>query len=174
MGATLFGKYNESQLFTSSSSRHGRQDPAEEVTANVPVFIIGDSPTGLSQAYLLSRLGVRSLVVERHPEGTDAPKAHALSLRSLEMSPIRAGYGSHSQPEYPKRRCTLGKLPGYSSGIPLGRLPYERMDVEVLDATPEMVQNIPQPDREQYISEELSKQSLVEIRKGISFVSLEQ
>jgi hypothetical protein len=48
------------------------------------------------------------------------------------------------------------------------------MDVEVLDATPEMVQNIPQPDREQYISEELSKQSLVEIRKGISFVSLEQ
>jgi 2-polyprenyl-6-methoxyphenol hydroxylase-like FAD-dependent oxidoreductase len=48
------------------------------------------------------------------------------------------------------------------------------MDPAVLDSTPEMILNIPQPDFEQYLSEELSKQSVAEIWKGISFVSLEE
>lgn len=175
MGATLYGGYAESKLFASSNSRHDCQNPAREVVAKIPVLIIGGGPTGLLQGYLLSRLGVCSLVVERHPERTDAPKAHALSPRSLEicrqfgldMGHIRSLGTQRDDARWVNFQTTL-------SGIPLGRLPYERMDVEVLNATPEMIHNIPQPDFEQYISEELEKQSEVEVWKGISFISLEQ
>ncbi|KAJ4349110.1 hypothetical protein N0V95_004891, partial [Ascochyta clinopodiicola] len=59
-------------------------------------------------------------------------------------------------------------------GEAVGRLPYERMDVDVLLATPEMIHNIPQPNFEQFLSEQLSRDPNVEIRKGVSFVSLEQ
>jgi 2-polyprenyl-6-methoxyphenol hydroxylase-like FAD-dependent oxidoreductase len=45
------------------------------------------------------------------------------------------------------------------------------MDPAVLDDTPEMIHNIPQPQFEQLISEELSKTDLVEVRKNVSFVS---
>lgn len=67
------------------------------------------------------------------------------------------------------------------------------MDVDVLDDTPEvcdllciarcagvltlsfqMIHNIPQPDFEQFVTDSLARESLVEIRRGVSFVSLEQ
>jgi 2-polyprenyl-6-methoxyphenol hydroxylase-like FAD-dependent oxidoreductase len=48
------------------------------------------------------------------------------------------------------------------------------MDPGVLDATPEMLHNIPQPELEQVIADELAKSDLVEIRKGHSFVSVDQ
>ena len=48
------------------------------------------------------------------------------------------------------------------------------MDPGVLDATPEMLHNIPQPELEQVIADELANSNLVEIRKGHSFVSLDQ
>lgn len=49
------------------------------------------------------------------------------------------------------------------------------MDSAVLDMTPEMLHNIPQPDFEQIIANELSHNpGLVELRKNVSFVSLVQ
>ena len=48
------------------------------------------------------------------------------------------------------------------------------MDPGVLDATPEMLHNIPQPELEQIIADELAKSDLVEIRKGHSFVAVDQ
>lgn len=175
MGVTLFGRYNDSELFASVDDRNGYDDSSPKQPADVPVLIVGGGPAGLLQAYLLSRLGVRSLVVERYPERLGAPKAHALSPRSLEicrqfgldMGHIRSLGTPRDDARWVNFQTTL-------SGIPLGRLPYERMDPEVLDSTPEMIHNIPQPDFEQYLSEELSKQSVAEIWKGISFVSLEE
>jgi 2-polyprenyl-6-methoxyphenol hydroxylase-like FAD-dependent oxidoreductase len=38
----------------------------------------------------------------------------------------------------------------------------------------QMIHNIPQPDFEKFLTETLVQNSLVEIRKGVSFVSLEQ
>ncbi|PYH46446.1 3-propionate hydroxylase [Aspergillus saccharolyticus JOP 1030-1] len=58
------------------------------------------------------------------------------------------------------------------SGRQVGRLPFERMDPEVLDETPTMLHNIPQPDFEEYVQQKLMKNSLVEIRKNHSFVRL--
>lgn len=60
------------------------------------------------------------------------------------------------------------------SGQILGRLPYERMDLGVLEFTPGMIHNIPQPTFEQYLVERLSNEDNVDIRKGVSFVSLEE
>ena len=59
-------------------------------------------------------------------------------------------------------------------GEHVGKLPYERMDTAVLDATPEMIHNIPQPFFEQFITQELTKTNLVEIRKGTAFVACSQ
>ncbi|PHH89955.1 hypothetical protein CDD83_4871 [Cordyceps sp. RAO-2017] len=48
------------------------------------------------------------------------------------------------------------------------------MDKEVLDSTPEVIHNIPQPAFEDFIARQLEHDSNVEIRKGVAFVSSEQ
>ena len=51
----------------------------------VPVLIVGGGPVGLTASMLLSREGVRSLLVERHPGTAVHPKARAINARSMEM-----------------------------------------------------------------------------------------
>ena len=51
----------------------------------VPVLIVGGGPAGLTSSILLSRFGVRSLLVERHPSTSIHPKATAVSTRSMEL-----------------------------------------------------------------------------------------
>src|SRR5258708_33082727 len=54
-------------------------------TTEVPVLIVGGGSTGLSASLLLSRHGVRSLLVERLPGTTVHPKARGLNVRTLEL-----------------------------------------------------------------------------------------
>lgn len=54
-------------------------------------------------------------------------------------------------------------------GEHVGKLPYERMDASVLDNTPEMIHNIPQPEFEQILADRLAQMDLAEIRKNVSF-----
>lgn len=56
----------------------------------------------------------------------------------------------------------------------MGRLPCERMDMEVLRDTPEMIHNIPQPRFEEFVAEALEGRGDVELRKETSFVGLVQ
>jgi 2-polyprenyl-6-methoxyphenol hydroxylase-like FAD-dependent oxidoreductase len=51
----------------------------------VPVLIVGAGPAGLCSSILLSRLGVRSLVVERHASTSVHPKATGISTRTMEL-----------------------------------------------------------------------------------------
>ena len=51
----------------------------------VPVLIVGGGPVGLVASICLSRLGVESLLVERHPGTTLHPKARNLNLRTMEI-----------------------------------------------------------------------------------------
>ncbi|KAI6780267.1 FAD binding domain-containing protein [Emericellopsis cladophorae] len=142
---------------------------------SVPVLIVGGGPTGLLTAYMLSKFGVRSLLVEKYPERLAAPKAHALSPRSLEIC-RQFGLDTNAMRK-------LGSPRGDSywvnfltnlSGERIGLLPYERMDKEVLDCTPEMIHNIPQPDFEKFVADALESDPNVEIRKGVAFVSCEE
>ena len=118
---------------------------------------------------------MRCLIVERYPERLGAPKAHALSPRSLEICRQFNLDTKKIRHLGTKRRDAfwvnfLTNLNGQQVGV----LPYERMDVGVLNDTPEMIHNIPQPVFEQFITDVLAKDPSVDIRKGVSFVSLEQ
>src|SRR5688572_21474584 len=51
----------------------------------IPILIVGGGPAGLSSSILLSRYGVRSLLVERHPSTSIHPKATGISTRTMEL-----------------------------------------------------------------------------------------
>ncbi|KAF9870471.1 2, 4-dichlorophenol 6-monooxygenase [Colletotrichum karsti] len=127
----------------------------ENVSADVPVLIVGGGPTGLFTAYMLSKHGVKSLLIEKYPQRLAAPKAHAL-------------LGS------PRDDAFWVNFLTNLSGERIGYLPYERMDAEVLENTPEMIHNVPQPDFERFVAEQLVFDSNVELRKGIAFVCCKQ
>ena len=52
---------------------------------DVEVLVVGGGGTGLSAAIFLADLGVRALVVERHPSTSHLPKAHYLNQRTMEI-----------------------------------------------------------------------------------------
>ncbi|TQN67022.1 2,4-dichlorophenol 6-monooxygenase [Colletotrichum shisoi] len=152
-----------------------RSAPDQDISHEVPVLIVGGGPTGLLTAYMLSRHGVRSLLVERYPERLAAPKAHALCPRTLE---ICRQYGLDTNTirrmGSPRRdACRVNFLTNLGGEV-IGSLPYERMDAGVLEHTPQMIHNIPQPDFERFVSDRLLDDPNVEIRKGVGFVSCEQ
>jgi len=51
----------------------------------VPVLIVGGGPVGLITSILLSRLGVASHLVERHPGTALHPKARNINMRTMEV-----------------------------------------------------------------------------------------
>ena len=57
----------------------------EDTVVDVPVFIVGGGPAGLAASVLLSRWGVESLAIERHPGTTIYPRAIAINTRSMEI-----------------------------------------------------------------------------------------
>jgi putative polyketide hydroxylase len=52
---------------------------------DTPVLIVGGGPVGLTASILLSRFGVPSLVVERHPGTAIHPKARGINIRTMEI-----------------------------------------------------------------------------------------
>lgn len=52
---------------------------------NIDVLIAGGGPVGLTASILLSRHGVRSLLVERHPGTAIVPKSRGINARTMEM-----------------------------------------------------------------------------------------
>ena len=52
---------------------------------HVPVLIVGGGPVGLTASIWLSRFGVRSMLVERHPATAVHPKARGINARTMEM-----------------------------------------------------------------------------------------
>ncbi|OOQ82634.1 3-(3-hydroxy-phenyl)propionate hydroxylase [Penicillium brasilianum] len=147
----------------------------ETFDEEVPILIIGGGPSGLLLAFMLEQLGVRSLIAEKYATRLAAPKAHALSPRSLEIcrqfgldvNDIRKVGTSRSDAYWVNFITNL-------AGEHVRKLPYERMDAEVLNSTPTMIHNIPQPAFEELIAKRLSKSNLVEIRKNHAFVDLKQ
>lgn len=57
----------------------------ETSVVEVPVLVVGAGPTGLTTSILLSRWGIPSLTVERHPGTTIFPRAIAVNTRSMEI-----------------------------------------------------------------------------------------
>ncbi|ORY61761.1 FAD binding domain-containing protein [Pseudomassariella vexata] len=126
-------------------------------------------------SYLLSKFGVQSLLIEKYPERLAAPKAHALCPRSLEIC-RQFGLDTTALRKMGTRRKDAYWVNFLTnlSGERIGVLPYERMDIEVMDETPEMIHNVAQPDFEKFIASHLMYDSNVEVRKGVAFVSCRQ
>ena len=51
----------------------------------VPVLIVGGGPVGLSASILLSRIGIKSHLVERHVSTAFHPKARNINMRTMEI-----------------------------------------------------------------------------------------
>lgn len=146
----------------------------------------------LQEDLLILPLTVRSLIIERYPERLGAPKAHAINPRSLEiLRQYRLGE---------KRIRSLGtaRADGYwvnlvtsLSGDAVGRIPYERMDVAVLEDTPEvlppraikgnqsyiedlsngkvqMIHNLSQPVLEEELTRLIENDPNITLKKGYS------
>ena len=122
-------------------------------TRGAPVLVVGAGPVGLLQAYALSRLDgqikrfscgsaestVPVILLGRHRERLGAPKAHALSPRSLEIC-RQLGISVSEIRKYPAPRheASWVRFVTTLSGEEVGSLPYERMSLDVLDDTPEV------------------------------------
>ena len=51
----------------------------------VPVLVIGAGPIGLLAGHMFEQRGIKTLIAERYQGRLDAPKAHALNSRTLEI-----------------------------------------------------------------------------------------
>jgi FAD binding domain len=82
---------------------------------------------------------VKSLLIEKYPQRLAAPKAHALSPRSLEIC-RQFGLDTKAIRSLGTKRVDAKWVNFVTnlSGELIGLLPYERMDPEVLELTPEV------------------------------------
>ena len=125
------------------------------------VIIVGAGPIGLMLACELGRAGVRSLVLERHREIRDIPKAGGLSGQILELL---------------RYRGELDRFEAAGTGpMPAPRLPWAGMHVDFtqLADPPMQVLLLPQPQLERVL-DEFARELGAEIRRGQEVVGLSQ
>ncbi len=138
-------------------------------------LIVGAGPVGLMMAVLLARQGLPSLVVERYRTRHGAPKAHALNPRTLE---ICRGIGLDTEAMArrgtPVRDGAWVRFMTTLSGSEIGVLPYERQDEAVKAVTPTPLINLAQPLFEDFLVELVARSPLIEVRRGVDWVSCRQ
>jgi 2-polyprenyl-6-methoxyphenol hydroxylase-like FAD-dependent oxidoreductase len=125
------------------------------------VIIVGAGPTGLMLAVELRLAGVGALVLERHPQIQEIPKAGGLSGQILEVL---------------RYRGLLGRFEAaHTAPIPALRLPFGGVHVDFtrLADPPLELLLLPQPQLERVL-EELAAELGAEIRRGHEVVGLIQ
>ncbi|MGZ8512868.1 MAG: FAD-dependent monooxygenase [Candidatus Limnocylindria bacterium] len=125
------------------------------------VIIVGAGPTGLMLACELCLAGVRPVVLERHPQIRDIPKAGGLSGQILELLRYRGEL---------ERFEAAG-----TAARPAPRLPWGGMHVDFsqLADPPMEVLPLPQPILERVL-DEFARELGAEIRRGRDVVGLSQ
>ncbi len=142
---------------------------------DVPVLIVGGGPVGVLGAVLLGRRGVRTLLAEKHLQRLEAPKAHALNPRSLEICaaaglPMDALHALAT----PAHEGACVRMVTSLVGAEIGVLPYERQDEDVRRVTRWPLINIAQPRFEQVLEQAASGLSSVDIRRGLEWTGCTQ
>ncbi len=140
-----------------------------------PVLIVGGGPVGLTASILLSRYGIESLLVERHPGTSLHPKARVISVRSMEIF----------------RQCSLesaireaGVLPGDSPVFAWGRtLTDPQLKLQAMkmlateterDLSPTQGYGCPQDVLESVLFERARSYATAAVRFGHELLELEQ
>jgi 2-polyprenyl-6-methoxyphenol hydroxylase-like FAD-dependent oxidoreductase len=124
---------------------------------------------------MFEQRGIKTLIVERYQGRLDAPKAHALNSRTLEichaaglpMDEIHARATRSDEGAYVRFMTSV-------TGDELGAIPYERQDDAVRALTPWPLINIAQPDFESVAEEGLKGAVHVELRRGLEWLGYEE
>lgn len=141
----------------------------------IPVLIVGGGPIGLLGGQLLGKHGIPTLIVEKHAGRLEAPKAHALNPRSLEicaaaglpMDRIHAVATPAHEGHYVRMVETVAKGD-------IGSLAYERQDDAVRELTPWPLINIAQPRFEEVVEAAVATMPGVEVRRGLEWLGCDQ
>ncbi|HEY3764091.1 MAG TPA: FAD-dependent monooxygenase [Gaiellales bacterium] len=125
------------------------------------VIVVGAGPTGLMLAVELRLAGVRALVLERHPQIRETPKAGGLNGQIIELLRYRGLL----------ERFEAAKL----TPVPAPRLPFGGLHVDftTLAEPPMELLLLPQPQLEALLGE-LAGELGAEIRRGHGVVGLTQ
>lgn len=142
--------------------------PVKEIATTV--LIVGGGPVGLLGAHLLARRGLDVVVAEKHDQRLEAPKAHALNPRSLEicaaaglpMDEIHAVATPAADGGFVRMMETL-------TAPPIGVIPYERQDLAVRALTPWPLINIEQPRFEEVLERAVTAAPNVAVRRGLEW-----
>ena len=143
--------------------------------SSTQVLIIGAGPVGMLTALSLSQAGIQCVLVDKRLERLDAPKAHAVNPRTLEIcqrlgveaDAIRAAGASHAEGGKVHFMDVL-------AGTCFGALPYERQDDGALAFTPWPLVNIPQPEFEGFLSRKLADSRNITLLRGVEAGALQQ
>lgn len=139
-------------------------------TLETTALVVGAGPVGLMSGLLLGRRGVAAIVAEKHAGRLEAPKAHALNPRSLEicaaaglpMAELTALATPAGEGRWVRMVETLAR-PDF------GALPYERQDEAVRALTPWPLINIEQPRFEAVLERAVQAQAGVALRRGLEW-----
>ena len=91
------------------------------IDIEVPVLIVGGGPAGLSTSIVLSRMGVESLLVERHPGTLYHPKAIGVMQRTAELLRLWGVEQEMREKGVPEEWCTQMVWMTTLTGEELGR-----------------------------------------------------
>ncbi|WP_327587462.1 bifunctional 3-(3-hydroxy-phenyl)propionate/3-hydroxycinnamic acid hydroxylase [Nonomuraea sp. NBC_00507] len=133
----------------------------------VPVLIAGAGPTGVTAATLLARYGVRSLVVDPHPDVYPLPRAVHLDdevMRILQALGVAEEFAAISRPA-PGMRLMDGELrtiAEFRRDLAPGRSGWPQANM------------FDQPDLEALLRANLARHPQAELRPGVEVVGIDQ
>ncbi len=144
-------------------------------TPVLPVLVVGGGPSGMTCALLLSRLGIRSRIIERRSALHPAPAAHVINARTFEIFRA-AGVDMQAIAAACQDPADAGQVLWVTTlaGPELRRLPFERQGDESLAFTPTPLRNLSQHRLEPILLDELRRCANIEIAYGHEWESATQ
>jgi 2,4-dichlorophenol 6-monooxygenase len=148
-----------------------------------PVLIVGGGPGGLTASLLLSRLGVRSLLVERREGTSELPKAHILNQRTMEIFDVCGVadevYEKGSPIEFMRRVAWYTSLTGPTKlhGREIAQRPSWGGGPDAPAyalASPYRLTNLPQMRLEPILRRRAETQTIAHLRFGHELVGIDQ
>lgn len=133
------------------------------------VIIVGGGPSGMMAALLLGKHGLTSHIVERRETILQAPRAHAVNGKTIEVC-SSAGIAADEiyAAGMPPSRGGMVNFWSTLSGTYLGGLPYERQDAAVLDLVSYKLVNISQPQFEAILARHVEANDMITLSRGVT------
>jgi 2,4-dichlorophenol 6-monooxygenase len=141
----------------------------------VPILVVGAGPVGMLAAILLARDGREVLIVERRVGIQEAPAAHVINARTLEIF-RQAGVDMDAVGAIATDPSDGGQVLFMTqiAGEEIGRLPFGQQGDDCLRHTPTPLRNISQHELEPILADTVMGLAGAEIRYGQEWQSAEQ